>query len=592
SIPVDKETVFNIGSVSKVFTAAAVMLLVDEGVVDLDHPVTNYLPEFSMQDPRYREITVRMLLNHTSGIAGSTMANTFGYEYNEQVNSLIMKNINQSNLIHEPGAVAVYCNDGFALAEMIVERISGKPFIDYLSEEIFEPLGLENTGMSIKAKEKGVPAVYYSAFTGEREPQEVISSLGAGGLNSTVIDLCRFVDCFSDSGNILFSQSVFEEIRNPQPTHFKDQLKNPYMSFGLGWDYTSIPKYEQEGIQVIGKSGDSMNYAAMLLTVPEMRLSVAVIETGTNPEATLIADKVLEQVLIEKGVLKEREETVFIPLVPEPLPSEYNTFEGYYVGSSGDLFRVQVDEQSDTVNLFSISDGEDVPLVSFFFNNRYLYDESSGENKSYFIELKNKSYFVSSSFGMDLLTLEKIEVLEEPKTLMMDINEVRWLRRNVKPFEHKELQYNHIQQSYTFDFLPGYSFFNSITRIVSPTFAGYSAETARDQKFLSLFATDSTVWARTSDMIYSPAEEITVIENKTQSVTISSQGYNEWLMTSEDSIITFTIPETGRVVIFSPEGVPVYDSLEGKTEFYVEKNSFIEMIGYPGDIFYILAQAQ
>ena len=80
SIPVDAHTQFNIGSVSKVFTTSAILLLVRDGKVDLDAPVTNYLPEFVMRDARYKDITVRMLLNHTSGFPGTLMKDGFGSE--------------------------------------------------------------------------------------------------------------------------------------------------------------------------------------------------------------------------------------------------------------------------------------------------------------------------------------------------------------------------------------------------------------------------------------------------------------------------------------------------------------------------------
>ena len=79
SIPVDRTTLFNIGSISKVYVATAIMLLVDDGKVSLDKPVTDYLPEFRMADDRYRQITVRMTLNHVSGMHGTAGTNSFGF---------------------------------------------------------------------------------------------------------------------------------------------------------------------------------------------------------------------------------------------------------------------------------------------------------------------------------------------------------------------------------------------------------------------------------------------------------------------------------------------------------------------------------
>jgi CubicO group peptidase (beta-lactamase class C family) len=85
SIPVDKATIFNIGSISKVYVATAIMLLVDDGRVSLDRPVTDYLPEFKMVDDRYKKITVRMLLNHVSGIPGTEGSNSFGFKYDDNI---------------------------------------------------------------------------------------------------------------------------------------------------------------------------------------------------------------------------------------------------------------------------------------------------------------------------------------------------------------------------------------------------------------------------------------------------------------------------------------------------------------------------
>jgi len=117
SIPVDKTTLFNIGSISKVYVATAIMLLVDDGKVSLDKPVTDYLPEFKMADDRYKKITVRMILNHVSGIPGTEGSNSFGFKYDDNVKQETINTLARAHLKHAPGAMTVYCNDGFTLAE-------------------------------------------------------------------------------------------------------------------------------------------------------------------------------------------------------------------------------------------------------------------------------------------------------------------------------------------------------------------------------------------------------------------------------------------------------------------------------------------
>ena len=132
---VDRSTRFNIGSTSKMFVAVSVLLLVDEAKVSLDDPVVKYIPEFEMKDQRYRDITVRMLFNHSSGLPGSSFL--FGYEPEGDPHRMLLERMKDSNLKHDPGAVGIYCNDGFTLAEMIVERVSGQKFIKFLEKRVF-----------------------------------------------------------------------------------------------------------------------------------------------------------------------------------------------------------------------------------------------------------------------------------------------------------------------------------------------------------------------------------------------------------------------------------------------------------------------
>ncbi len=90
--------------------------------------------------------------------------------------------LSRAHLKHAPGAMAVYCNDGFTLAEMIVERVSRQKYIDFLDKRIFKPLGLKNTGIGV-GEIKGKPvALYYDPKTGKMHPPETLSVLGAGGL--------------------------------------------------------------------------------------------------------------------------------------------------------------------------------------------------------------------------------------------------------------------------------------------------------------------------------------------------------------------------------------------------------------------------
>ena len=144
--PLTKDTLYGIGSTSKVYTAAAVMKLVDEGKIDLDVPVVRYIPEFKMKDKRYKRITPRMLLNHSSGIQGTTYNNSSLFKDNDTYNhDILLRELANQRLKADPGAFSVYCNDGFTLAEILVERVSGMSFTEFLHQKFTKPLKLEHT---------------------------------------------------------------------------------------------------------------------------------------------------------------------------------------------------------------------------------------------------------------------------------------------------------------------------------------------------------------------------------------------------------------------------------------------------------------
>jgi CubicO group peptidase (beta-lactamase class C family) len=302
-VPVDQHTVFNIGSVSKVFVATAIMLLVEEGKVDLDSPVTRYLPQFTMADKRYKDITVRMLLNHSSGLPGSTFWNSFGDQYNRDIYPELLATLSLSTLKHRPGELATYCNDGFTLAEMIVAGVSGKSYGDFLAERIFKPLGMNHTGLGVGQLPAGfTPARFYRP-DGKSEPLEIVSLRASGGLSSTAEDLCRFAAAFFQDSSILTAQSRTEMLQR-QPSELQGKLRGDSFPFGLGWDYANITPYSPADLHFYGKTGGTGHYAAMLYTLPSQRISVAVIASGAQCDSPGIALKVLSAYLEEKASLQ------------------------------------------------------------------------------------------------------------------------------------------------------------------------------------------------------------------------------------------------------------------------------------------------
>ena len=138
--PARVDDLYNVGSVSKIYVSAAVMKLVQEGRISLDEPVRRYLPDWRMADERCGEITVRMLLNHSSGIPGTNLHDHLDLEEEEELYTGKYRNTpaywQTVKLQARPGSFSSYGNDGFDLVAEVVEAVTGKPYIRWLREQI------------------------------------------------------------------------------------------------------------------------------------------------------------------------------------------------------------------------------------------------------------------------------------------------------------------------------------------------------------------------------------------------------------------------------------------------------------------------
>src|SRR5436309_6387814 len=138
-------TMFGVGSVSKMFATIAVMKLVDRGVVDLDTPLVTYLPAFRMASSGYENITVRMLLNHSSGFPGTDYRNADIRSPVPGYVDQVLQTLSMSRLKDPPGYMSVYCNDGFTITAALVEAMIGKSYVQFVQDGILIPLGMADT---------------------------------------------------------------------------------------------------------------------------------------------------------------------------------------------------------------------------------------------------------------------------------------------------------------------------------------------------------------------------------------------------------------------------------------------------------------
>ena len=334
-------TRYGIGSVSKTVATVALMQLVDDGLVSLDEPVTTYLPEFRMASPGYRNVTVRMLLDHSSGFPGSAYGSAMATDYWPGYLDQVMGTLAVSRLKHTPGALSVYCNDGFTLIEGIVTAVSGEPFPEYVQDEVLDPLGMTDSAYPLVEFADGSYAKAYGD-DGSANPREVVNALASGGLYSTPTDMAQLATMFMSRGayggrQILSAASVREmgtdqTVGEIRPTVFKAA------KYGLGWDSVTQPGLLKAGFTAWMKGGDSSDYHAGFVVVPGQDLAavvqgVAPIDSG---KAETLCERILLHALVDRGALRRLPAP--IPAVAPPVKAataaQLRAIQGYWAGNS------------------------------------------------------------------------------------------------------------------------------------------------------------------------------------------------------------------------------------------------------------------
>ena len=316
-------TMFGVGSVSKMFAAIAVMQLVDRGVVDLDTPLVTYLPAFRMASPGYENITVRMLLNHSSGFPGTDYRNGDIRSAVPGYLNQVLQTLSISRLKDPPGYMSVYCNDGFTITAALVEAMTGKSYVRFVHDEILTPLGMANTRYPISAFPAGSYAKAY--VNGAAKPQEFVNTLAAGAAYGTADDMARIAMMFLSGGRVgttrILSGAAVAEMAVNQTIGSFDPIHNNSFAFGLGWDSVSQPGLAAVGFDGWAKGGDSNDYGAAIIVSPQAQLGIVVLDAsfGGSARAIIIGERVLLRALYENGRIAAFPSPL-LPIVPPVAP--------------------------------------------------------------------------------------------------------------------------------------------------------------------------------------------------------------------------------------------------------------------------------
>jgi len=402
-IPNTQETIFNIGSVSKQFTACGIILLEKEGLLSLGDDIRKHLPEM----PDFgKVITIRHLVYHTSGLR--SLHALFGIagwrgddsRTNEDLNRIIQ---DQVDLNFNPGDEFLYCNTGYMLMATIIERITGESFPQWLKKSVFDPMGMTNTYVE-DTYQRIVPnnATSYYSGTEMLRAVEFWGYVGSGNVHSTSTDLAKWYANFYDPKEGW--QDVFQLMRRTAPLN--DGTPNNY-AFGVSLD-------EQLGrgrVQHGGSIGGFRSYACVF---PEEETSIVVLTNFSRSDpggkATEIASILWDDISEEAKV---KGAPSFIKLSEKRL----KPFEGTYWYSDAKLAR-RVFLENDTLWYYRSANSQYalIPVAKNRFN-------MLGPVSGVFVTFEKKEGVQALIFeqpGSAVSRAQRISATTEPEPMLED----------------------------------------------------------------------------------------------------------------------------------------------------------------------------
>ncbi len=373
--PMTDDTISQIGSISKVFTATLAMMLVEDGLLDLDEPVVTYVPDLPLADAAARTtITLRHLLSHTAGFEGDRF---ISYGQGDDALARAIAGFDTLRQWTVPGDLWSYCNAGYYLVSRAIEVVAGQPFETVFRERLIEPLGLETTfffaedvitrphavGHYLKRREEGHVMAHGYAF-----PRHVN---GTGGVVASVREVLRFARLHIGDGEIdgarLLSPESAQATREPL-TEAGDFSRN----YGLGWCVHDYPDF-----RTISHGGATRGFRANLTAIPERAFAIATLTNGEAGSRAIqeIEAWALSQYLDVARPVPDRVKRSGKQL--KEVAGTYRRHDGTFtvsvVDDRLDLEVVHIDEESGEVE-----DEQSYPLVAV---GKYRYQVPDGPNK-------------------------------------------------------------------------------------------------------------------------------------------------------------------------------------------------------------------
>ncbi|MBU3144664.1 serine hydrolase [Clostridium sp. CF012] len=592
------DNMYGIASISKMFTATAVMKLVDEGKIKLDTPITEYIKNFKMADDRYKKITARMLLNHSSGLMGTSFLSTMLFGDNDTyAHDTFLEQLKSQRLKADPGAYSVYCNDGFTLAQILVEYVTGIDYTSYVTNTFASPLKMEDTKTPVSKFDRArLAKTYFNGISSEL-PVENLNAIGAGGIYSSAEDLCTFATTFTKNSNGILSKESIKAMENKEYLNgiWPDDTDN-ILGYGLGWDSVNTYPFNQYNIKALSKGGDSFLYHGNLTVLPEENMAVAVISSsGISTYDQVMAQEILLAALKEKGVISEiKQDKKFTTPEKITVPTEMKKYEGLYASILG-----FIDIKIDKTGILSLSSPQ-VPQnasQTLVYTKDGTFVSSEGGASLKFVEETNGKVYLKQTnwknFPLLGQTISSIYVAQKE-----DVNKLKesvsqaWSKREGKKYfllneKYSSLQYMaypNLQVSFTKG-LEGYFRSNKIVDNNSAVaILDGPGVLSRDLADYTFYKKDKIEYLSAGGYIFVEEDAIETFSTKNKfTCTINKDGYANWYKIGKESAdkeITVNIPEKAGFAVYDSKGVLVNDSLiTGIKKVTLPKDGTIVFLG-------------
>jgi CubicO group peptidase (beta-lactamase class C family) len=277
--PVVRGTLFHQASVSKTFVATAIMQLVERGKVELDAPITKYLSYFKLEDERYQNITIRQLMNHTSGMPDEEDYAWDRPEYDEQSLERYVKGIGHHKLLSQPGEKFAYSNIGYEILGDMIAKVSDMSFEQYMEKNILKPTGMQSSSFLKQEVEAYIAAPHVLGAT--HECGGCVSSVfpynRAHAPSSTLYthaeDMCQYLLMHlnggtAGNGNEVLQPGSYNEMWKP---HAQTGYDPENAQIGLGWFLG-----EYKGSRILSHSGWDTGFLSNLFLLSDKKIAISV----------------------------------------------------------------------------------------------------------------------------------------------------------------------------------------------------------------------------------------------------------------------------------------------------------------------------